>query len=337
VTYVLGIDGGGSKTFAMIANEEGRILGFGRDGGSNHQVVGLSRAVEVIEHAAYAAMESAGVDPEEIAVASCCLAGADRPDEIALLREALVEAFGPSHRVEVRNDMQAALRAGTRRHWGVVVACGSGFNAAGRAPDGQEWAFPARGWMTGDRYSGRAIAREMIQLSIRAHDGRGSPTMLTELILDALGQPSPDELMLALCDQRIGERDLLGLVPLVFEAAVQGDRVSQDLITRVGEELGISAAAVIKRLGLQALPVEVVLAGSVFRGKGPLLIDTVQQVIHRTAPAATLVRLAFEPVVGAVLLGLESVGMVADDTVYSALRATMPDILHTGRAGYLPD
>ena len=191
--------------------------------------------------------------------------------------------------------------------------------------------------MTGDRYSGRAMAEEMIQLSMRAYDGRGSPTILTELVLDALDQPSPDELMLALCDQRIRQRDLLPLVPLLFEAAMQGDLVSQNLITRVGEELGISAAAVIKRLGLQALPVEVVLAGSVFRGKGPLLIDTVQQVIHRTAPAATLVRLSFEPVVGAVLLGLEWVGIEADDAIYSALRATMPEILHTGHAGYLPD
>jgi hypothetical protein len=80
-----------------------------------------------------------------------------------------------------------------------------------------------------------------------------------------------------------------------------------------------------------------VLAGSVFRGKGPLLIDTVQQVIHRTAPAATLVRLTFEPVVGAVLLGLDWVGVEADDAIYSALRATIPEILHTVHAGYLPD
>lgn len=330
MTYVLGVDGGGSKTFAVIANEEGRILGFGRDGGSNHQVVGLSQAVETIEHAAYTAMESAGVGPGEIAVASCCLAGADRPDEVVLLREALVEAFGQIQHVEVRNDTQAALRAGTRQPWGAVVVCGSGFNAAGRAPDGREFALPARGWMTGDRYSGNAMAREMIQLSMRAHDGRGSPTLLTELVLDALGQPSPDELMVALCDQRIGQRDLLRLVPLLFEAAMQGDRVSQDLITRVGEEFGISAATVIKRLGLQASPVEVVLAGSVFKGKGPLLIDTVRQIVHRTAPAATLVRLAFEPVVGATLLGLESVGVAVDDATYSMLRATMPDILPTG-------
>ena len=112
------------------------------------------------------------------------------------------------------------------------------------------------------------MAEEMIQLSMRAYDGRGSPTILIDLVLDALDQPSPDELIVALCDKRIGQRDLLQLVPLLFEAAIQGDQVSQDLITRVGEELGISAAAVIKRLGLQALPVEVVLAGSVFRGKG---------------------------------------------------------------------
>src|SRR5215217_6075004 len=59
----------------MIVNEEGHILGFGSDDGSNHQMVGLPQAVEAIKRAAHAAMDSAHVGPEELAIGSCCLAG----------------------------------------------------------------------------------------------------------------------------------------------------------------------------------------------------------------------------------------------------------------------
>jgi hypothetical protein len=110
---------------------------------------------------------------------------------------------------------------------------------------------------------------------------------------------------------------------LLFQAALGGDEPAQALIIWLGEELGTSAAAVIRRLGVADLPVEVVLGGSVFKGQGPLLTDTLLQVVHRAAPEAVLVRPAFEPVVGAVLLGLEAAGATVDDAVYQMLHATM--------------
>jgi N-acetylglucosamine kinase-like BadF-type ATPase len=133
--------------------------------------------------------------------------------------------------------------------------------------------------------------------------------------------------MRALYHKQIDRPRLQSTVPLLFRAAAQGDRPAQELIIQLGEELGISAAAVIRRLGVEAQAVEVVLAGSVFKGEGPLLTDTLIQVLHRTAPGAVLVRPVFEPVVGAVLLGLEAAGARVDDEVYRALRETMPEPL----------
>lgn len=333
MTCVLGVDGGGSKTFALVSDGAGRLLGFGRSNGSNHLEVGMPKALEEIERAAREAVEEAGVEAGEIEVASYGLSGADLPHEFDLLRPRL-ERLGLGRRVELRNDTQAALRSGTRRSWGVVLVCGSAFNAAGRAPDGTELTFPAQGWISGDRVGGEAIAQEMVRLVMRHHDGRGPETMLTGLVLDALGEPSPHDLMLALYHKRIAKRDILNLVPLLFAAALRGDEPAQDLIVRTGEELGVSAAAVIRGLGVEKLPVEVVLAGGVFKGEGPLLTDTIRQVVHRTAPAATLVRTAFEPVVGSVLLGLEAAGVRIDEEVYSNLRATTPASLRgpNGRA-----
>jgi len=326
VTHILGLDGGGTKTFALVADERGRLLGFGQAGPSNHQGPGLEAAMAAVERAGREALTSAGVRADEIAIVSCGLGGADLPEDFAMLQPAL-ERLNLGARVDLRNDTQVALRAGTHEAWGVVLICGTGFNAAGRAPDGREICFPGLGWLSGDWGGAGTLAIEMVRLVMREADGRGRPTALTQMLLEALEQSTAYELMRALYHQQIERPRLLATVPLLFRAAMQGDDPAQELIVRLGEELGTSAVAVIRRLGLEAQPVEVVLGGSVFKGEGPLLTDTLIQVIHRTAPRAVLVRSAFEPVVGAVLLGLEAAGVRVDDEVYRELQGTMPEPL----------
>ena len=326
MTFALGVDGGGSKTFALISDKSGRILGFGRGNGSNHQEVGLSKAIAEVERAVRRAAEDAKIDTEQIATASYCLSGADLPEEFVMLEGALHD-LNLGGRVELHNDTQAALRSGTQQPWGVVVVCGSAFNAAGRAPDGSELTFPAQGWISGDWVGGEAIAQEIIRLVMRADDARGPATLMTELVLSQLDQSSPHELMLALYRKNIVKPDILALVPLLFQAATSGDEPAQNLIVRVGEELGCSATALIQRLGLEKLPVEVVLAGGVFKSEGPLLYDTIEQLVHKIAPHATLVRPVFEPVVGALELSLEAAGVHVDQDVYSTLHATLPGAL----------
>jgi N-acetylglucosamine kinase-like BadF-type ATPase len=123
---------------------------------------------------------------------------------------------------------------------------------------------------------------------------------------------------------------LLTLVPLVFEAAEAGDPVARDLIIRVGTEVGVTTTAIIKRLNLESTDVEVVLGGSVFKGKGRLLLDTATAVVHTTAPGARLVRPEFEPVAGAVFLALEALGVEVGEAIYSSLRGSLPDALRKG-------
>src|SRR5262245_28574179 len=279
-----------------------------------------------VERAGRTALETAGVRADDIAIVSCGLGGADLPEDFAMLQPAL-ERLNLGARVDLRNDTQVALRAGTHNSWGVVLICGTGFNAAGRAPDGREICFPGLGWLSGDWGGAGTLAIEMVRLVMREADGRGAPTLLTPMLLSALEQPSAYELMRALYHKQIERPLLLSTVPLLFRAAVQGDAPAQGLIIQLGEELGTSAVAIIRRLSLEAEPVEVVLGGSVFKGEGSLLTDTIIQVIHRAAPVAVLVRPTFEPVVGAVLLGLEAAGVQVDDQVYNTLQGTLPQLL----------
>lgn len=328
---VFGVDGGATKTHALVVEETGRAVGFDQAGTGNHQVCGLEAARCEIERAVRAALEEAGLAPGVIEAGYFCLAGADLPEDYTMLQAAM-EDLGLARSVIVKNDTLAALRAGLTRFWGVVVICGTGFNAAARSPDGREIVLPGLGPISGDWGGGGALGQEMIRLVMRAWDGRGRPTLLTELVLKALQAPSIEVLLSRLYHQEITQRRILDLVPLLFEAAEAGDDVARELIVRMGTEVGITANALIRRLSLRQAQdgdlgtrdVEVVLGGSVFKGQGSLLLDTVTEVVHREAPAARIVMPRYEPVVGAALLALESMGVAVSEEIYILLDSTLP-------------
>jgi N-acetylglucosamine kinase-like BadF-type ATPase len=329
--YILGVDAGSSKTHALLLHRSGKVLGFGRGGPGNHQTSGREAAFKEIEKAARDAMQQAGGVIQPVDLGCFCLAGADLPEDFAML-QAGMEGLHVADKVLIKNDTFAALRTGITRSWGVAVICGTGFNAAARAPDGREYVLPGLGFISGDWGGGWSLGQEMIRLVMRAWDGRGEPTRLTGLVLDALQQPSEETLIENLYFEKINPRQLIKLVPLIFQAAVAGDKPASDLIKRMGVEVAVTAKALIRRFDMQDLDVEVVLAGGVFKGKGPLLIDTVREEIHKEVPLAQIRRLNYEPVLGAALLGMEADGVEVDRQVWQLIHESLPNFLKRGEA-----
>src|SRR5687767_2155840 len=139
--YSVGVDGGASKTHALLIDETGCAVGFGKAGPSNHQVLGLNAAVHEIKTAIQGAYEDAGVPFGETEHAYLCLGGADLPIDYETLYKGLGNQ-NLAHAITIKNDTIAALRAGISRPWGVALICGTGFNAAARGPDGQEIVLP---------------------------------------------------------------------------------------------------------------------------------------------------------------------------------------------------
>jgi N-acetylglucosamine kinase-like BadF-type ATPase len=319
----VGVDGGASKTLCLVGTEDGHVLGFGRGGGSNHQVCGLDAALGEIAHSVGEALAQAQASAQEVQLGMFCLAGADLPEDYALLSQR-IEDLGVCQQAVVKNDTMAALRSGLSRPWGVVVICGTGTNAAGRAPDEREIILPGLGHISGDWGGGEEISQQIIRLVMRAWDGRGKPTVLSQMVLEALDVPSVELLLRMLYHHQIEEEQLLGLVPLLFEAAYGGDEVACRLVREVGLEVGVTARTLIRRLSLQDADVEVVLGGSIFKAKGPLLIDTITGVIHEVAPRASIVLPEFEPVVGALFLALEAAGVQVRGMVRENIRTTLP-------------
>lgn len=326
---MLGVDGGASKTLCLVGSQDGHVLGLGRAGPSNHQTCGLAEAMAQVADSVQQALAQAAV--EQVALGMFCLAGADLPEDYAMLGEA-VERLALCQVAVVKNDTLAALRSGLSQAWGVVVVSGTGTNAAGRAPNGEEIVLPGLGPISGDWGGGSMISLEIVRRVMRAWDGRGEPTLLLPMVLNALDAPSPQALLRTLYQNQVEQEQLLGLVPLLFEAAASGDAVACALVTEIGTEVGVTARTLISRLALQGQSVEVVLAGGMFKAKGTLLIDTVEAVIHQVAPRATIVLPKVEPVVGALLLALEAIGVGVDAAIQRNIKATLPaELLIEGR------
>lgn len=323
MNYVLGIDGGNSKTFALIADAEGHLLGFARAAGSNHERIGFPEAERVLDRVAHEALADARIDGP-VDCAFWGLAGADVASDFERLRP-IVERIGAAKRNAVKNDSAAAMGAGFSRGWGVGVICGAGFSAAGIAPDGRETRFPSLGAATGDWGGGEEIGLEVLRLAHRSHDGRGDPSLLADRVAGALGMTSLDEVPSRIRTDTLDWTAIRDKLPLLlFEVALEGDEVARGLVMRIGEEVATTAATIIKRLGMQGLDVEVVLGGSVFDGKGPLLIETVTEHVHRVSPRARIIRPEFRPVVGAVFQALRALGISVDEPIRANVRTTLP-------------
>ncbi len=318
-SFVVGVDGGTTKTIALVADSDGHVLAAGRGGGSNWNGPDVHIPMAVVVATVREALQKAGLTGRDIAMAALCLAGADWPEDHVRRHDYLL-ASGIAQRVAVKNDTFGGLRAGTSQPYGVVIAAGTGINAAAIAPDGREWAY---GYYV-DHGGASSVAEDAMQAVLREDDGRGKPTALTAPVLARLGYPTAEAMLRARVADEIDRGRIMSLCPLVFETAERGDSVAVEIIVREGVALAEYATGLIRRFGMQGLEFDAVLAGSVFKGQGPLLVDTITQAIHQVAPRARIVRARFEPAVGATLLAYDGLGLTVSEEMYGNLAQTAP-------------
>ena len=192
-----------------------------------------------------------------------CVAGADLPaDDRRIAR--WFRRRGLTESDVVRNDTFAVLRAGTERTWGVAVVCGYGTNCSAVAPNGRTFRFPAFGELSGDWGGGHDIGSAALWHSVRAEDGRGEATTLRTLVPRHFGFTRPKQLTEAMYFDRIAERRVVELTPIVFRAAAADDAVARSIVDRQADEIVRMAGVAVRRLRMTRLDVDIVLGGGIF-------------------------------------------------------------------------
>jgi N-acetylglucosamine kinase-like BadF-type ATPase len=324
VRYYLGMDAGGTKTFCLIGDETGRVLGFGRSGAGNYESYGVDPAREEIDKALSDALKDAGLNLNQISGIGMGIAGADIPEDYDMLeREIFTPLLGKIPRA-FRNDSMAGLRGGTREPKGIVIACGTGCVCAGKNRQGQEARVGGLGEPFGDKVSGSSIGSEGLLAVWRYRDGIIGKTILVDKFLEKSGCKNLEEFFHKAYRGQITYGDLQPMAKLVFDAAFEGDAAACDILEWGGRYLGDMVNAVARHLDMCRDVFDVVMAGSVFKGSSPVLINAMSAVIHRECPEARLVMPLYEPVVGALLMGLELEQTVTDE-VYNTLSAALAE------------
>jgi N-acetylglucosamine kinase-like BadF-type ATPase len=324
---VLAIDGGNSKTDVCLISADGRLLGYARGSGSNHQIVGLDAAFDVLAGLVAEAGNEAGIEAGSALAqhAAVYLAGADFPPEIEMLL-ARVSLAGWAAEASVDNDTFALLRAGTNASNRIAVVCGAGINCVGVAATGDVLRFPSVGPISGDWGGGAALGTEALFLAIRAEDGRGRPTALREAVMQHFGAAAVVDVTAALHFGEMPRSRLHELVPVLLRVAAAGDGPARSVVERLAEEVFLLARATLDRLELRDQPTDVVLGGSVLAARHPLLMEGVSRRLAAYAPRAILLVVDDPPVVGAALLGLDALGasagakIVARDALLARMR-----------------
>ena len=308
--YVLGIDGGGSKTDLMLCREDGECCGFAVEGGSNHQLVGLEKAQETLLQGMDRLLRRQGVDKEQLIAVCLGLSGADLPEDIRAL-EAILAPWCRTVPCRVLNDVWLPLAAMVPAGPGAVSICGTGHNTAVRGTDGRRYQIAALTYTLGNWGGGHMMVRQAMHAAIRAAEHTGERTGLTEALPAAYGFRNMTEV------QRhfylAGEKELYSVnVPEIVSClARDGDAVCIRLLENDGRIQAEMTSGLLEQAGLLGSEPPVVLAGSLYlRDVSGRMREAYQAELLKRCPGAKVMTLDRPPVTGAVLLALRDAGLL---------------------------
>ncbi len=316
MTLFLAVDGGNSKTIALIARADGTIVGSARGATIDlYSTPTPAAATAEIARIVGVALAAAGASSSDVAGAMFALAGADWPEDYAYHHATIPGTLGLRCPVQVENDAIGALRTGTPDGVGVACVVGTGGAVGGRNAAGACWHLGF--WPDG--MGGRSLGRTAIRAVYREGIGLDAATTMTRPILREYGVASPLELLHAFKRRAspVDAEDTGRIAPIVMDAALAGDPVARRLVQLDGRRHGEAVAVVARHLGIEGA-YALVLAGGVLRHEAaPIHIEAI--LAH--VPLARPVRPAYEPAIGALLLAFDAAGLIPDER---CLRASMP-------------
>lgn len=283
--YVIGVDGGGTKTRVVIADGGQRILGEGVSGPSNPLRVGVANAAAAIREAIDRACATAAVRRSDIVAAEVGLAGVRREDLRERMREALTGLGIGS--IEVVTDAQIALYGATDGKPGVVLIAGTGSICCGVNARGKRACAGGWGPLVGDEGSGSWIARRGLQAVAQAADGRARKTTLTEAACQYFNVAMPDDLSTAIYAPSMTNERIAGFGRHVIEAAKNRDAVAREVVAEAGRELGSTATAVIRKLRMEREAFQIAYVGGIFAA-GELVLGPLREEVVQVASDAFL-------------------------------------------------
>ncbi len=300
--FLLGVDGGATKTLAAVLDVESRALHLAQGGPSNEDAVGTQSAVQAVLGAADEAIERAGIEPRGLAAAVLAIAGTDTEAVARHVHSARTDEW------IVVNDVVGAWATATGAGPGVAAISGTGSNVFGVGPGGRPWRAGGWGHLVGDEGSGYWLGLESIKAALRDRDASGPATAITDAAPEFFAVASIEALAVQVYSKPLSKSEIASFAIETTRLAYRGDAVARELFRRGAADLAVQIATVIEQTGLAgggSFPVGLI--GSAFKA-GPAFVEPIAGAIHERAPQARVSIVEMAPVTGSLLLAARACG-----------------------------
>lgn len=304
--YILGIDGGGTRTTACLADLEGRIVQEYITGSSNYKSVGIENVKDNMINAVLGVISKLG-EEDKIKIESACfgIAGNDTENDLEIYKKIIfnerLAAFLDPLKTMICNDSRIGLEAGSASENRIMIICGTGSNCFGINQFGEE-AY-AGGWdyILGDEGSGYDIAIKALKAVMKSYDGSGRSTILNKEILKHLSFGYELEIVGWIYKKDISKEIISDIARVVCVSANMGDRISQEILENAAAEIEIIISTVAKKLKISDKEFDLVLVGSVFECK-KYFKEVLLNRLKKRFNGINFKKLTKKPVLGAISL-----------------------------------
>ncbi|SEQ68780.1 N-acetylglucosamine kinase [Piscibacillus halophilus] len=309
MSLVIGIDGGGTKTKAVMADQKGHIYAVATSGATNPNSVSHSQLKKNIQSLFNCLQD---VHPDEFEQVDFCFAGmagvgeASSKNQLHDIFTEIVQAY--KFEYKLYNDGINALFAGTLGEPGIVQIAGTGTITYGLNSLGEFHRVGGWGYLFDDQASGYDLGKQALSYVFQAYDGRGSQTILEHILLNHFQVRAVPDLIPTIYAHEKPRELIASISQLVFEAYDSGDFVAGKIILEASEQYIKNINTLLKRAFQDELPSLISLAGGLFN-RSDVFIPLIQKKINRSIP---IQKVRLEPVAGAVIAALKEIGQLID-------------------------
>ncbi|OQX96523.1 hypothetical protein B6I21_00715 [candidate division KSB1 bacterium 4572_119] len=323
--YVIGVDGGGTKTELVLVDNEGNLISKERVGSTNFQAMGGPNVRQELLDGFEKIINNSKIQLSKIDHIYLGLAGAGRVSD----QKSIADLFDDTEyqgKITVNSDAIIALAGAFGTEPGIIIISGTGAICFGSNERGEVVRSGGWGYLLGDEGSGYYIGREAVVSAFKDFDGRGEKTILKKKIIEHFKLQAIDELVPLIYQNKIDRIKIANLAPLVFDCAKKGDAISEGIIKKSGQELGKLAKAVAEKLGFSGEEVNVALIGSIFKQKD-LLLNHISKELYEISWNVSIIDPMFQPSYGAALMALKFLNYEINESLLTTLKNSIKNFI----------
>jgi N-acetylglucosamine kinase-like BadF-type ATPase len=314
--YALGIDGGGSRTRALLCDPSGQIIGQGLSGGTNPRVSSVTELKAHLQKAIEQATQT--VDCSKILAAHFGLAGTGDSQARTKVKAITKELLCEQTTITIGHDLEIALAGGLGSNTGLVLVAGTGSACYGRSYDGRSASCGGWGDLVDDAGSGSWIGLRALQDCVRQSDGRLPESPLKQAVMDFLKIDHMNAFKARIHDAGLSRSERARLAPIILDLASAGDEISLAIVAEAVDALSSCVFSTSRQLNIKAPAI--LLTGGLLQHR--YFFNSLEAALLTRIPRARISPPILSPTAGAVLMALKAASCEIGEATIEKLKKT---------------